>query len=95
MREREIERKLIAAVKQSGGMCPKFVSPGLDGMPDRLILLPRGRLAFAEVKAKGKKPRALQLRRHKQLRALGFQVFVIDDKEQITEIINQMGGDAE
>jgi len=94
MREREIERRLTAAVKQQGGMCPKFVSPGLDGMPDRLILLPDGHAAFAEVKAKGKKPRALQLRRHEQLRALGFQVFVIDDKEQIPQVIQKMGGDA-
>jgi len=95
MKEKIIERKLVNAVKQSGGMCPKFVSPGFDGMPDRLILLPGGMAAFAEVKATGKTPRALQLKRHEQLRALGFQVFVLDDVKQIMPIITAMeGGDA-
>jgi len=47
MREREIEKRLAAAVKEQGGMCPKFTSPGLDGMPDRLVLFPGGRIAFA------------------------------------------------
>jgi len=95
MREREIERRLAAAVKQSGGMCPKFVSPGLDGMPDRICLLPNGKIGFVEVKATGKTPRALQLKRHEQLRALGFRVFVLDDVKQITPIITAIeGGDA-
>ena len=42
MREREIERKLVSVVKSRGGICPKFVSPGFDGMPDRVVLLPHG-----------------------------------------------------
>jgi hypothetical protein len=87
MRERYIESRLVKAVKEQGGICPKFVSPGLDGMPDRLILLPNGRAAFAEVKAPGKTPSVLQLKRHKQLRKLGFKVFVIDDMSQIEEVI--------
>jgi hypothetical protein len=87
MRERYIESRLVKAVKEQGGICPKFVSPGLDGMPDRLILLPSGRAGFAEVKAPGKIPSALQLKRHKQLRKLGFKVFVIDNTSQIEEVI--------
>ena len=51
MREKIIEQKLVTAVKNHGGICPKFVSPGFDGMPDRLLLLPHGRFAFVEVKA--------------------------------------------
>ena len=53
MREREIERKLVSAVKSRGGICPKFVSPGFDGMPDRVVLLPHGKLGFVEVKRPG------------------------------------------
>lgn len=94
MRERDIEQKLVQRVKAVGGIAPKFVSPGFAGMPDRLILLPEGTLAFAELKAPGQKPRALQLSRHRLLRKLGFQVYVIDRPEQIQEMIKQMGGDA-
>jgi hypothetical protein len=83
MREKIIEQKLAAAVKQAGGVALKFVSPGFDGMPDRLVLLPGGRIAFVEVKAPGKKPRPLQLARHRLLRKLGFQVYIIDNADQI------------
>ena len=90
MLEKQIEKKLVDAVRQLGGMCPKFVSPDMDGMPDRLILMPGGRLAFAELKAPGKKPRPLQLHRHDQLQALGFQVFVVDAPEQIKEVLDAL-----
>lgn len=94
MSEKFIEKKLVMEVKKHGGICPKFTSPGFDGMPDRLILLPGGKIAFVEVKAPGKKPRPLQLARHKVLRELGFQVFVLDEEEEIGEILNKIGGDA-
>ena len=89
MREKQIEQKLVKAVRNAGGLCPKFVSPGFAGMPDRLILLPGRRFAFVEVKAPGEKPRLLQLHRHAQLRALGFRVHVLDDPAQIPEILEQ------
>lgn len=90
MREKAIELQLTRTVKAAGGMCPKLVSPGTDGMPDRMILLPGGRIGFVEVKAPGKKPRPLQVKRHGQLRALGFPVFVLDDPGQIPGIIGEV-----
>ena len=92
MREKTIEKKLVQAVKNEGGMCPKLVSPGTDGMPDRMVLLPEARIGigFVEVKAPGAKPRPLQERRHEQLRELGFQVSVLDDPEQIPGIIEEI-----
>ena len=90
MREKTIEQKLVTAVKKHGGMCPKFVSPGFDGMPDRLVLLPHGRCAFVEVKAPGEKARPLQLARHGMLQKLGYQVYVLDDAEQIGEILDEI-----
>lgn len=90
MREKEIEAKLVAAVKHAGGIAPKFSSPGFDGVPDRLLLLPDGRLAFAEVKAPGKKLRPLQVKRKRQLEALGFSVYCIDSLEQIGGIIGEI-----
>ena len=90
MREKSIEQKLVWAVKQRGGICPKFTSPGYDGMPDRLVLLPHGRMAFIEVKAPGKKPRPLQINRHELLRKLGFKVFILDEPEKIGGILDEI-----
>lgn len=90
MREKEIEQALVKAVRARGGTCPKLTSPGMDGMPDRLVLLPQGRISFVEVKAPGKKPRPLQIHRHEELRNLGFQVFVLDKFEQIGEILDEI-----
>lgn len=87
MTEKQIEQRLVKAVKGRGGMCPKWVSPGWDGVPDRIVLFAGGRMAFVEVKRPGEKPRPLQLRRHQQLRALGFAVYVLDDEKKIPEII--------
>ena len=78
MREKQIEQKLTLMVKSAGGIAPKFVSPGFAGMPDRLVLLPNGVFAFAELKAPGMHPRVLQVARHEMLRRLGFRVYVID-----------------
>lgn len=90
MREKDIERKLVSAVRAAGGLAPKWVAPGLDGVPDRIILLPGGRIAFAELKAPGGKPRPLQEVRIGQLRKLGFRVYVIDSIEQIGGVLNEI-----
>ncbi len=90
MKERTIEQKFRAAVKAAGGLAVKFASPGFDGVPDRLALLPGGRMAFVEVKAPGKKPRPLQLARHRLLRQLGFKVYVLDDESQIGGIVDEI-----
>jgi hypothetical protein len=88
MREETLERKLVEAVKVMGGIAPKFTSPGFDGMPDRLILLPGGHMAFAEMKAPGKPLRPLQVKQKRQLESLGFQVYVIDNPDQIGGALN-------
>ena len=90
MREKQIEQKLVQAVRKKGGLCLKFVSPNFDGMPDRLILLPSGKIAFAELKAHGKTPRPLQIARHKTLMKLGFRVYIIDSVEQIGAVLDEI-----
>ena len=87
MRESSIEKQLVKEVKLRGGMCEKWVS-GTVGWPDRIVLLPDGKIGFVEVKAPGEKPRKLQVHRHNQLRALGYKVFVLDDLGQIGGIID-------
>jgi len=94
MKEKEIEQKLLHEAKKRVGICPKLVSPGLAGMPDRLILLPDGKMGFAELKAPGKKPRPIQVCRIAQLRRLGFKVFVIDGVEQIGSVLDEIEEDA-
>lgn len=88
MRENEIEAKLVTAVKAVGGVCWKFTSPGTAGVPDRIVLMPSGKIGFVEVKAPGKTPRPLQKMRIRTLQRLGFKVFVLDRPEQIGGIID-------
>lgn len=92
--EKDIERKLVKAVKTAGGLALKFTSPGYAGVPDRIVLMPGGMMCFAELKAPGKVMRPLQLKRKMELESLGFRVFCIDSIEQIQEVISTMGGDA-
>lgn len=90
MREKQIENKLATEAKKLGGIALKFVSPSFDGMPDRLVLIPDGHIAFVELKAPGKKPRPLQLSRHRLLRSLGFRVYVIDSVDQIGGMLDEV-----
>jgi len=95
MREKLIEQKLVKAVKSVGGLAVKFISPSYGGMPDRLVLLPEGKMAFVEVKGHGMKPRPLQIKRHGMLRQLGFKVYVLNDENEIQRIVSEVmvGGD--
>jgi len=86
--EKVLERYLCAEVKKLGGWAIKLLSGLVTGLPDRLILLPGGVVAFVEVKTTGKKASAIQLVRLKQLMALGFRVEVLDSKEGINNFIN-------
>ena len=90
MKEATIERKLVSAAKLRGGICTKWVSPGYDGVPDRIVLLPGGKIGFVEVKAPREKPRPLQLARHNRLRQLGFKVYILDGTDQIGGILDEI-----
>lgn len=90
MREIQIEKALNKAVYGMGGLSLKFISPGFDGVPDRLVLLPNKKFAFIELKAPNKKMRPLQVKRKAQLEALGFPVYCIDRMEQIGGILNEI-----
>lgn len=87
--EKVLERSLVEKIRQHGGICLKLQGNMYAGMPDRLILLPGGRVVFVELKSEGVKPRKLQLIRHEELRALGFKVFVIDTHEKLTQFLDE------
>lgn len=88
--EKLIERKLVDAVKAKGGLCVKFYSAYQRGVPDRIVLMPQGRVYFVELKSTGKKPTKLQELFIGKLRSLGFIVEVIDTIEKLTEFVNRI-----
>lgn len=87
MRENEVEKAFVEAVRETGGVALKFTSQTMNGVPDRLILFKIGKCAFVELKAPGKQMRPLQRKRREQLEEFGFPVFCIDRIEQIQPVI--------
>ena len=92
MTEKELELMLVKEVKRRGGRAFKFISPGINGVPDRLVLLPLGKIGFVEVKAPGKKMRPNQIKRKGELEALGFWVYCLDDPARIGGVVDAIKG---
>lgn len=90
MLEKSVEQKFTKTVKDKGGLALKFVSPNFNGVPDRLVLLPFGKMAFVELKAPKKKMRTLQIKRKRQLESLGFSVYCVDDVGMIGDVIDEI-----
>ncbi|TCL60555.1 VRR-NUC domain-containing protein [Kineothrix alysoides] len=90
MRESIIEKKLVDEAKKRGGLALKFTSPGFDGVPDRIVLFPKGKMAFIEMKALGKTMRPLQIKVKERLARLDFRVYCIDNKEMIGGILDEI-----
>lgn len=90
MLEKKIEKYLVEEVKRRGGSAFKFISPGCDGVPDRVVLLPKGKIAFVELKAPGKILRPLQMKRKKDFEELGQRVFVVDKVELIGGVLDEI-----
>ena len=91
MKERTIEHILVTETVRRRGVALKFVSPGCMGVPDRIVMLPNGKIGFVELKAPGKKLRPIQARRIQQMRKMGFKVYVIDGMEQIGSVLDEIG----
>lgn len=88
IRERDIEAYLRDEAKKAGMKAYKFVSPGNDGVPDRLLALPIGQAVFVELKAPGRKSTELQRRKQQELADLGFVVFAdIDTRKKVDTVM--------
>jgi hypothetical protein len=87
--EKALDKKLSAELKKIGGWSIKLITAHISGLPDRLCLLPGGRLFFAEIKTTGKKPRKIQLSIQNKLITMGFEVYVIDNSELIKKLIQR------
>lgn len=85
--EKDLERKLAKDVEELGGWTIKLLSTFIKGLPDRLVLMPKGRVAFAEIKTTKKDATKMQKFIHKKLRGLGFTVVVLDTSVGIDEFL--------
>ena len=90
MREAALEQKLVAAVNKYGGLAWKFVSPGHAGVPDRIVMMPKGRIIFVELKTETGKLTPLQIEMHNQLRELGMDVRVLYGKQYVEGFIREI-----
>lgn len=90
MQEANVEKYLIRYVKDKGGLCLKFISASMRGLPDRIVILPQGKIFFIELKAKGKKPRPEQTRVHKLFSSLGVKVYTADSKESVRSVVDEV-----
>lgn len=89
MRESVIEHRLCVEIKKRGGLCLKWESPGYNGVPDRIVIMPN-QIIFVELKAPGRVPRPLQEYVHRLLRNLGCRVQVIDNVEGVLKFVNAL-----
>ena len=89
--EKSLDRLLRDKVKSLGGWSLKLETSFISGIPDRLLLFPGGRVAFAEIKTPGEKPRAIQKAIIKKLIKMGFDVYIVDSPEVINQIIKEYG----
>lgn len=94
MREKELEKIFCGLVARAGGKAYKFVSPGNDGVPDRLVVLPGGRVGFVELKRPGEHPGKLQAFRLEELENLGCYAAVVDSLKQAEAVIDEIGRQA-
>jgi hypothetical protein len=88
--EKLIEKNLRESVEKMKGLCIKLLAFHFTGLPDRLILLPGGRIAFAETKTTGEKLRPRQVYVKKQLENLGFKVYIVDSFYALNLCLNDL-----
>lgn len=90
VKEKEVESYFCTQIKKLKGLPFKFISPGNAGVPDRLAILPKGIVIFVELKAPGKKTRALQDRKIARIKELGHWVEVLDSFEAVDDFITRV-----
>lgn len=88
--EKYFEKTLKKKVTDLGGECLKWVSPGTNGVPDRLIFMPNEKLYIAEIKTTGKTLEPLQKYWMRRLVSLGFKHYIVDSDESLNKLLNDI-----
>ncbi len=88
IREASLEKWLKKVVDQRGGRCIKLVRS--IGIPDRLILLPKGKVVFIELKTPLNDLQPLQIWWMQQIINLGFEAACLNSKEAIINLLNRI-----
>ncbi len=90
--EREIEAYLVKCVKNKNGLCMKWTSPGNAGVPDRIVIVPGGKVYFVELKAEGKKENLSALQRNfmHKLKNLNCDVRVIASFQEVDDFVKEV-----
>lgn len=92
VKERYIEGYMRKRIKEAGGWAAKWVSPGNAGVPDRIVIMPGGRVVFVELKAPGRRPTKLQWAQINRLRSFGCDVRVVDSVEAVDKLVQELTG---
>lgn len=90
MLEKDIESKVCVHARNKGMLAYKFTSPARAAVPDRLFILPNGKMFFCEFKRQGQKPTPAQEREHQRLREMNVPVFVVDNVDAGLHMIDMM-----
>lgn len=90
MKESSIETKLVRMVRERGGLCFKFVSPGNPGVPDRIVITPTGRTVYVELKTEVGRLAAIQKWQHEEMRKRGADVRTLKGLEQIKAFVEEV-----
>ena len=85
--EKDVERYLIEKIELVGGLCRKFISPGVRGVPDRICIMPGGRTLYVELKSEGDTPTSHQEREHQRMELRHHKVHIIDTKAKVEDLI--------
>jgi len=93
VRESEIEARLVRGIREVGGLCYKFVSPGNPGVPDRLAVLPEGQIIFVELKTEVGRLANIQKWQIAEMRKRGADVRVLKGLDAVQDFLVQMKGD--
>ena len=91
--ESQLERKLFEQIKKMGGMALKFISPGRAGVPDRIILMPGGKIYFVEMKSPRGEVNPIQEYVFEKFKNLGFEVNILNSDEKIKNFIQEIYND--
>lgn len=90
MKESRIESRLVRMVRDRGGLCYKFVSPGNPGVPDRIVITPAGRTVYVELKTEVGRLAAIQKWQQEEMRKRGADVRTLKGLDQVKAFVEEV-----